>query len=363
MEIVRRLITKNFTVGRSGQQITRITLHTAVSSADSLFGWFNGNAKASTHYYVNGMGKVEQYVDHANTAWANANGDSNRHSVTIEHWDNGNANNVERTPYMYENASQLLAKLSKELNIPLNLVSQGESKNWAIKGVDLHKYYANKSCPAGLDVNRLLNRAREILNINGNQMSESIKVNGATFTREDCFRIGRNLKGVDDASYEGEWTKWKANPVQGIIDLLNWHTYKNETCKQKDALQVELNTLKGILNAKDSEISGLTASKNDLTSRVETLLLENQDLNVKNHAINAEFIDFENNSKAEKEGLEAVIKQNESAISVLTDNNKRLQEQLVACQSGDELGQGEAWVLVVVKKFVEFLRNIFRKKS
>nr|WP_052478155.1 peptidoglycan recognition family protein [Kibdelosporangium sp. MJ126-NF4]CEL16476.1 hypothetical protein [Kibdelosporangium sp. MJ126-NF4]CTQ90428.1 hypothetical protein [Kibdelosporangium sp. MJ126-NF4] len=62
-----------------------VILHTAVSSASSLFGYFSGVGDDS-HFYIGPNGELEQYVD---TEWsAFANRDANAFAISFESWDN-----------------------------------------------------------------------------------------------------------------------------------------------------------------------------------------------------------------------------------------------------------------------------------
>ena len=65
----------------------RLVLHTAVSSAATMHGFFNEAGRATPHFYVNGDGQGEQYIDtdYQSTAVLNGNHDC----VTVESWDNG----------------------------------------------------------------------------------------------------------------------------------------------------------------------------------------------------------------------------------------------------------------------------------
>ena len=76
----------HFSNGRDGRKIERICLHhmAGVLSCEQCGRIFQGNRKASTHYGIGNDGRIAQYVDEANTAWANSNWDSNCKSVTIE---------------------------------------------------------------------------------------------------------------------------------------------------------------------------------------------------------------------------------------------------------------------------------------
>lgn len=62
-----------------------VILHTAVSSASSLFGYFSGVGDDS-HFYVGPNGELEQYVDTAESAYANR--DANAFAISFESWDN-----------------------------------------------------------------------------------------------------------------------------------------------------------------------------------------------------------------------------------------------------------------------------------
>jgi N-acetyl-anhydromuramyl-L-alanine amidase AmpD len=85
---VWRPIAKNYSKG--GNRCDTVQFHTASDgpSTKSLFGWFNGGAHASSHFYVAGDGTVEQYVDTADRAWAAFS--SNSHAISIETHDGGN---------------------------------------------------------------------------------------------------------------------------------------------------------------------------------------------------------------------------------------------------------------------------------
>ena len=83
-----RPISKNYSPG--GNRVDTVQFHTASDgpSTKTLWGWFNGGAHASAHFYVGQDGHVEQYVDTNDRAWAAYS--SNSHAVSIETWDGGN---------------------------------------------------------------------------------------------------------------------------------------------------------------------------------------------------------------------------------------------------------------------------------
>lgn len=63
----------------------RVNLHTAVSDARSLFGWFASWGRPCSHFYVREDGTVEQYVDTRFRAAADLQGNSD--TISIETWD------------------------------------------------------------------------------------------------------------------------------------------------------------------------------------------------------------------------------------------------------------------------------------
>lgn len=62
-----------------------VILHTAVSDAQSLFGFFQNSSDLESHFYVNESGHIEQYIDTGVRADANLN--ANDFAVSIETWD------------------------------------------------------------------------------------------------------------------------------------------------------------------------------------------------------------------------------------------------------------------------------------
>ena len=77
----------NFTYGRSGRSLRKITVHhcAGVMSAESIgYLWQNPSRECSSHYGIGNDGRIGQYVDENNTAWTDSNWESNCTSVTIE---------------------------------------------------------------------------------------------------------------------------------------------------------------------------------------------------------------------------------------------------------------------------------------
>ena len=86
---------------RAITEYNRVNLHTAVSDAASLYGWFNQNGKPLSHFYVNENGIVIQYLDTKYRAAADL--EANDATISVETWDGGKPNS---TPW---NAKQVAA--------------------------------------------------------------------------------------------------------------------------------------------------------------------------------------------------------------------------------------------------------------
>ena len=81
------MISPNYNRGRAGQTIDRIVIHiTSSVQSPHLGSWFqNPDSDASSHYMVDQLGVVRQFVSEADTAWHAGNKAMNRRSIGIEH--------------------------------------------------------------------------------------------------------------------------------------------------------------------------------------------------------------------------------------------------------------------------------------
>jgi len=313
MSILKRFIQRNYTKGRGGKKITQITMHTAVSSASSLFSWFNKDStNASSHYYVNKDGIVEQYVEESDTAFANSNLASNQRSITIETWDGGNPNDPIRTDALYNSLAHLVADICKRYGIPPVLLTKEQSQT-NTKGITQHRFFANKSCPAGLDLNRVVKTVESILNLDYNQdmtFSEVIKKE-----RPDVEKAGVNPdewwvsyghkelmdvldrlsrvdviehinKADDEINASKDWyykygsreyaNIW--NEPQRLLEAQNQRIELEGTKTTIQLLKTELEALKLQINAYEATMSKTDEKIKILSDENETLKKENGDL-------------------------------------------------------------------------------------
>jgi hypothetical protein len=94
----------------------RLCLHTAVSSADSLFALFNTPGNAVAHFYVRENGRIEQYVNTDIRASANLEG--NHDIISVESWDDGGRHRP-WTAAQIEAIAKLAVWVHRKHDIPL----------------------------------------------------------------------------------------------------------------------------------------------------------------------------------------------------------------------------------------------------
>lgn len=164
MDIIKKIIQNNFTAGRV-DDIKMIIMHTQ-DGQGSIYDWFNNpSTQASAHFWVSQGGIVEQYVEEFDTAWNSGDSYINAQSIAIEHEDFGNYNDAVRTDILYENSAQLIAYLCKKYEqVPCVYVDNASSDHHWDHGLRPHRNFVNVACPGGLNVQRIVNRANEIIN-------------------------------------------------------------------------------------------------------------------------------------------------------------------------------------------------------
>lgn len=130
MNIEKRLIPINYTVGRYGYNPEAIVIHLMDGSLKGTDSWFrNPDSKASTHYGVGVAGEVYQWVEEKNMAWGNGrvdkptwkglkpNANPNLYTISIEH--EGKSGH-EWTEDQYKATADLVKEIAKRWNIPLD---------------------------------------------------------------------------------------------------------------------------------------------------------------------------------------------------------------------------------------------------
>lgn len=133
--------TNNYTVGREGCLITNITIHhmDGRATAESCGGVFqNPNRETSAHYGIGYNGEICQYVAEKDTAWANANWESNKHSVTIENSDWTLAPEYKITDATLNSLIRLVADIASRNHLGKLIYGQN---------INVHGDVAATSCP------------------------------------------------------------------------------------------------------------------------------------------------------------------------------------------------------------------------
>ena len=188
----------NYTNGRNGKKIEEVTLHhmAGVLTAEECGRIFQQTGRgASAHYGVGKDGKVGLYVNEKDTAWANANWDSNCRAVTIEM-----SNSEARGNYP---VSDLV--ISKTIDLIVDIFKRNNLGN-CIKGKNLtwHSMYSNTYCPGDYirgKLDYIVDQVNDKLNA-GTTSSGLYKVQvGAFSKKENAEKLANEIKGKGIDTY------------------------------------------------------------------------------------------------------------------------------------------------------------------
>lgn len=155
MNIVEHYITRNYTQGRPGLDMTPFfVVHTYNGKGTFLNGWFqNNNLGVSSNNAALKDGTIERLVRREDTAHHAGNWWANVRSIGIEHQDDGNPSDSARTNELYEATCQDIAQVAFELG----------HKVLNESNIKPHWEFSSTGCPGGLDINRIRQRSNEIL--------------------------------------------------------------------------------------------------------------------------------------------------------------------------------------------------------
>ena len=189
----------NYTHGRSGRNIEMVALHhmAGVLSAEQCGRIFQQSGRgASANYGIGYDGKIGLYVDEYNTAWANANWDSNCKSVSIELSNSSASGNYPVSDVVLNKAIDLIADIFKRNN--LGKCVKGQNLVW-------HSMYSNTYCPGDYirgKLDYIVDKVNEKLGLNSNTNSNDnlYKVQAGAFSKkENADNLANEIKskGVD----------------------------------------------------------------------------------------------------------------------------------------------------------------------
>lgn len=144
---VKRPISVNFT--RTKTKKNCVILHsTASKTATSMYGWFsNPSAEASSHFHIDNVGRVEQYIDTDHFSWANREGNSR--SITVETQGSGYE---QWTNAQIVAIVDLIVWASKVHGIPIRMMNSSKSSE---SGVGWHRL--------GIDGNYIISKNPDLL--------------------------------------------------------------------------------------------------------------------------------------------------------------------------------------------------------
>lgn len=155
---------------------TQLIFHSAVSAADSLWGYFSrSDVTVESHFYVQDDGDCEQYIDA--TREADANYKANPRALSVETWDNRDPNRIPWNDLQMDRLVDIAVWAHREKGIPLV-----RAPRWDAPGMGGHSDYPmvwtnvrGKTCPGTArkpQVEIIIARARAIIDGSANPASE-----------------------------------------------------------------------------------------------------------------------------------------------------------------------------------------------
>lgn len=181
--------------GRNGHTITHITLHIMVGYLTGTDSVFNHPGGASAHYGIGADGSIHQYVAETNGSWSDANYDSNNSTISIEH--EGGMNGIPCTRACMDASARLCADIARR---------QGWTHLWhdGLKGnVWLHREIPGTDhagcpdlAPNGLDVHYIIDKANQLLQEEGDDMSAEDVWNFS----QNGIKMRDRIQGTDAAA-------------------------------------------------------------------------------------------------------------------------------------------------------------------
>lgn len=214
----------NYTVGRSGRKIEKVTIHhmAGVLTAKQCGSIFqNGNRKASSNYGIGKNGEIALFVDEANTSYADANWDSNCKSVTIECSNEKTGGDWIVSDTVLNSLINLIADIFERNGIKKAI--KGETITW-------HSMYSATTCPGNYlrskmdyiaeEVNKKLNTSTDIPAKEEESNKHIIDVDGKW--GKDTTKKAQEVFGTTvDGIVSNQRVEYKSkNP--GLVESFEW---------------------------------------------------------------------------------------------------------------------------------------------
>jgi len=176
----------HYSIGRDGRKIEMITIHHmgAIMTAEQCGKVFQGNRNASAHYGIGNDGKIGQYVDENDTAWANANWDANCKAVTIETSNDSTGGEWHVGDIALNKLIRLVADIGKRNN--LGILVKGKNVTW-------HRMYCATTCPGEYLLSKMDYIIDEANKINNNKEDDGKK---EEFNVAKTYKNGSTIENV-----------------------------------------------------------------------------------------------------------------------------------------------------------------------
>lgn len=168
--------TSNYTKGRD-YKISKITVHHMAGklTAKQCGRVFQAKGRgASAHYGIGSDGKIGQYVDEKNAAWADGNRTSNHKSVTIETANSSTGGDWKVSDKSLNLLIKLVADIAKRNKLGTLVV--GKNLTW-------HSMYASTTCPG----NYLRSKMKYIA-----EQANKINNGSASTTKSELYRVRKS---------------------------------------------------------------------------------------------------------------------------------------------------------------------------
>ena len=137
--------TGNYTKGRSGQTIKKITWHHMAGncSIETCGGfWQNASRKCSSNYGIGSDGRIGGYVDEENRSWCSSSAANDNQAITIEIANDGGAPDWHVSDKAIEAAINLTVDICKRRGIK-SLSYTGNANGT----MTLHCFFTSTACP------------------------------------------------------------------------------------------------------------------------------------------------------------------------------------------------------------------------
>lgn len=252
----------NYTKGRN-KAIRCVTVHhmAGVLTAEQCGGIFaRAGRGGSAHYGIGNDGRIGQYVDEADTAWANSNFASNSESVTIETSNSATGGEWPVGEAAYNSLIKLVADIAKRNN--LGKLVAGENLTW-------HRMFTATTCPGEYLLNRMNDIAEKANAINFPEATtKPADAPKAKLTNEQVaheIMYGNNVWG--DMPERKTNLERDGYNFQAIQDIINAVMLPNQDKRAEEAPSQDL-TGKTVVPVKLVDVNGTPLAQYDDTYTV-----------------------------------------------------------------------------------------------